>query len=307
MKRQNLSVNRSMFDGSMYVYAVYSEKSFSKAAEKLYISQPGLSAMVKKVETRLGVPLFYRNTRQVELTEYGKEYIAVVERIMEMEDAYESYLADVRNIHTGHITIGSNCICSAFVLPKMIRRFKEMYPQIQIELREGNPDHLEGMIKDGELDLILDNYPVDGSAYETQPLLTERLLVAVPEDLAGSQLLQHPDFRDFREFQWIIPHKGNDTRSRFEELCREAAIEPKIMFEVDQLMTAFHIAANGLGIALVSNTLLRHMPESSSMQLHYYPIESKLAERQLLFRYPKNRYRSLSMERFLEMAREWSE
>ena len=80
-----------MFDGKEYIYAVYEEKSFSKAAQKLYITQPALSTAVKKVETRLGRPIFDRSTSPVRLTECGEKYIHYAEHLMDMENEFENY------------------------------------------------------------------------------------------------------------------------------------------------------------------------------------------------------------------------
>lgn len=74
-----------MFSGMNYVYEVYKEQSFSKAAENLYISQPALSSMIKKIETKIGMPLFDRSTSPIQLTECGKKYIKTAEKIMDLE------------------------------------------------------------------------------------------------------------------------------------------------------------------------------------------------------------------------------
>ena len=73
-----------MFSGMNYVYEVYKEQSFSKAAENLYIAQPALSSMIKKIETKIGMPLFDRSTSPIQLTECGKKYIKTAEKIMDV-------------------------------------------------------------------------------------------------------------------------------------------------------------------------------------------------------------------------------
>lgn len=81
-----------MFRNMEYVYAVYKEMSFSRAAEKLFISQPALSAMVKKVEKRIGSPIFDRSCSPIRLTNCGKEYISCIEQIMDVEYQFSQYL-----------------------------------------------------------------------------------------------------------------------------------------------------------------------------------------------------------------------
>ena len=83
-----------MFREMRYVYEVYRERSFSRAAQKLYISQPSLSLMIKKAEERVGSPLFDRSTMPIGLTEAGRQYIRAAEQIMEIEGAFQQYISD---------------------------------------------------------------------------------------------------------------------------------------------------------------------------------------------------------------------
>ena len=93
-----------MFQGREYVYAVYREKSFSRAAQKLFISQPSLSAAVKRTEERIGYPVFDRSTKPLKLTECGEKYIAAVEKMMAAEQEFFHYINDLgedRKSHSG--------------------------------------------------------------------------------------------------------------------------------------------------------------------------------------------------------------
>lgn len=80
-----MSGGNSVFQGMEYIYEVYKEKSFSKAAANLFISQPSLSANVKRIEKRIGYPIFDRSTKPLQLTECGEKYIQAVERIMDIQ------------------------------------------------------------------------------------------------------------------------------------------------------------------------------------------------------------------------------
>lgn len=81
-----------MFQSMRYIYEIYREKSFSRAAKNLYISQPTLSAAVKKAEAEIGFPLFDRSTSPISLTEYGRQYIRSAEIIMDAENSFTNYI-----------------------------------------------------------------------------------------------------------------------------------------------------------------------------------------------------------------------
>lgn len=93
-----------MFNGMKYVYEVYKERSFSNAARNLYISQPALSGMIKKIEKNIGMPLFDRSTTPIQLTECGKKYIKTAEKIMSLEDEFAYYVGKLDELKTGRLT-----------------------------------------------------------------------------------------------------------------------------------------------------------------------------------------------------------
>ena len=99
-----------MFHGKEYVYEVYKEKSFSRAAQNLYISQPALSAAIKKIEARIGCCIFDRSTTPVQLTESGAEYVKAVEKIMDIENRFENHLNNLNSLKVGRLLIGANAL-----------------------------------------------------------------------------------------------------------------------------------------------------------------------------------------------------
>ena len=97
-----------MFQGMEYIYEVYKEKSFSKAAANLFISQPSLSANVKRIEKRIGYPIFDRSTKPLQLTECGEKYIQAVERIMDIQKNFSDFVQDWGELKTGSLSIGGS-------------------------------------------------------------------------------------------------------------------------------------------------------------------------------------------------------
>ena len=98
----------NMFQGMKYVYEVYKEKSFSKAAASLFISQPSLSANVKRIENRIGSPIFDRSTKPLQLTEVGEHYIQAIEKIMDIENNLKNFIRDLGDLKTGTLNIGGS-------------------------------------------------------------------------------------------------------------------------------------------------------------------------------------------------------
>ena len=107
-----------------YVYQVYKEKSFSRAAKNLFISQPALSATIKKIETRLGVQLFERTTTSVTLTEAGEAYIDTAKKIMELESDLAVYLEDLSNLNTGRLVLAGTAFFCSYVIPPVVSAYQ---------------------------------------------------------------------------------------------------------------------------------------------------------------------------------------
>ena len=103
-----------------YIYEVYKEKSFSQAAKNLYLSQPALSATVKKVEKELGVTIFDRSTSPIVLTEEGKVYIESIEKIRAVEEEMNNKLLDMSELKSGKIRVSGENFVSSFIMPKII-------------------------------------------------------------------------------------------------------------------------------------------------------------------------------------------
>ncbi len=298
-----------------YVYEVYKERSFTRAAKNLYVTQPCLSALVKKTEEKLGFPIFNRSANPLQLTEYGKEYIRYIERMQALENEFENYLNDVRGLKTGRLSIGSNNAFSALVLPQIISEFNRLYPGVEVRLTEGNIYYLEELLARGEVDLVLDNHPMDEKVYQKEHSFTEHLLLAVPTE--GKTLpdgaLSHQDILRgwhlqadapavsidlFRDSSFIALRHGNDTRIRMDQLCEQAGFVPHLQLEVDQLSTAYNIVCSNMGLTLVSDTLISRT--APVPQMVYYKINSSLTERSAYFYYKSAAYVTLAMQEFIK-------
>ena len=108
-----------------YVYEIYRQKSFSKAAQALFITQPALSIAISKLEASLGMPLFDRSTRPISLTPAGRIYLQTIEKTRALEQDLRHQLDDIRALRTGTITIGSSHFINACILPEILRASTE--------------------------------------------------------------------------------------------------------------------------------------------------------------------------------------
>ena len=168
-----------MFNKYKYVYAVYKEQSFTRAAQKLFISQPSLSAAIKNIENEVGAPLFERCGGKIKLTDIGMEYIVAAEQIMSAENDFKRKINDIYSLDMGKLTVGGTNYLSSYVLPRIITRFSSLYPNIEVNLVEANSQSLGAMMKDEEIDIVVDSFDGIGELYEGYPLAKERIFLSV--------------------------------------------------------------------------------------------------------------------------------
>ncbi|KYZ74801.1 LysR family transcriptional regulator [Anaerosporomusa subterranea] len=309
-----------MFKGKEYIYEVYKEKSFSKAAQNLYISQPALSAAIKKIEKRIGCCIFDRSSNPVQLTEGGTEYVKSIEKIMDIENRFENYLSNLNQLKTGRLSIGASNVFASFILPAIITEFTIKYPSIKVNLVEANSAHLEDQLFSGTLDFVIDNYPLNEAIYEKHLFCRECLILTVPKKFASNSLAQEyqlsiDDIRNgmhlnpatkpvplslFAHDPCIFLRDGNDTRMRADRIFQEYGLTPKIILELDQLATAYNVACYGMGITIISDTLAQKAGYGSDML--YYKINSPYTFRNVFFYNKQNKYITRTMEEFIKIA-----
>ncbi len=304
-----------------YVYEVYKERSFSIAAKNLYISQPALSASVKKVERELGITIFDRSTSPIVLTEEGKVYIKYIEKLRAIEDETKNILMDMSKLKTGKLVVSGENFVSSFIMPKIIIEFAKRYPGISVELVESNSPDLRQLLITESIDLLI-AHDFDKKLYSSTPLFEETLLLAVPKDykindelkeftLTREDILNGKHLKDncpkvrikkFEDCPFILLKKGNDTRRRANEIFAEENFEPKtVKIYLDQLITSYNMVCFGLGVALVNDILVKSSNQSGCV---FYKLYGRATHRSMAIGYKKNKYLSKAISAFIETAKD---
>ena len=311
-----------MFVWKKYVYEVYKERSFTKAAQNLYISQPSLSARIKKIEEIIGEPLFDRSTTPLQLTEVGKVYIEAAEEITQIEQRVENYINDLAGLKTGNLAVGASTLFAAYVVPSLITQFNQKFPDVHIQLIEGNTAELEEMLGSNALDFVIDNYHYDSILYNKELYCEENILLAVPKHFAvneelGMYQLSYKNIKNknylnqkypavplgrFADLPFIMLTQGNDTRTRGDRLCRNVGFKPNIVLEFNQQSTAYMASSTQLGETFITDILVSQLPAFEN--LVYYKLDGEEAKRKVFFYYKTHKYKTRVMEEFIRMMHE---
>ncbi|MBE7083256.1 MAG: LysR family transcriptional regulator [Clostridiales bacterium] len=306
-----------MFRNKEYVLTVVKEKGFTKAAETLFVSQPSLSSSIKRIEEKIGSPIFDRSSTPVTLTEVGQEYVKYALEIEEKENDFARYVSDHTNLLAGTIKLGGSSFFASFMLPEMVSEFNKKHPKIKFEIFEDSTKNLMNKLSMGNLDLVIDNATVTDENIISEIYTTERILLAVPkkleinnqlskyrmsaEDIKLDKHLENAksvELEKFRNEKFILLNHENDTGKRAEKLFRKYGIEPKTIFHLDQQVTAYNVSCTGMGISFVSDTLVKRI--GASPEIYYYKLPDKSTVRNIYLYQKKNHYLSLSARKFIE-------
>lgn len=310
-----------MLNEMKYVYAVYRERSFSKAAQKLFVSQPALSNMIKKAEAEIGMPIFDRSTIPLTVTKEGAYYIREIEEIMLRQRNLMAYFKDLQTQGVGSLSLGGSSFFCSYLFPDLIGRFREKHPNVSIDLLEGNVRELKKGLEDETLDLVVET-ALDGESASIERVVFkyEQIILAVPalypvnrrlqpyrlsrKDILNGRYLQAQvepaPLEEFRSTPFIIMKAGNDMYQRSISMCRNAGFQMRVAMQVDQVLTSINIASNGVGAVFVRSDIVRYMPDSG--MLVYYKLGDPLAQRPVVFAVKRGRYVTSVMIDFMRLA-----
>ncbi|MBB3127729.1 LysR family hydrogen peroxide-inducible transcriptional activator [Paenibacillus rhizosphaerae] len=286
-----------------YALQIAQERNFSRAAEKLHIAQPSLSQQLSKLEKELGVLLFQRNTSTVELTHAGASFMEQAQKIMDAVELLRQEMADISQLKSGKVVIGSMPITGAHLLPHVLPTFKRQYPDIEITLLEDSSMNLEKLTAGGKSDLSLLSLPLQEPSLTYEVIGEEKIDLAVPESHAlaarakgGKPVPVRID--ELSEESFIVLKKGQGFRKITFDLCQQAGFEPKVVFESNNMETIQSLVATGMGITLVPRFIAR-APRSEFVPV-YLPLAEPVPSRTLVVAYRRGRYLSKAAEAFIE-------
>ncbi len=305
-----------------YVYTVYREKSFTRAAEKLYISQPSLSMTIKKLEKELGFPIFERCTKEIRPTYLGEKYIAAIEEIFLIKNNLENEIDDFLKLRKGSVILGSTSFIASNVLPGLLKEFRLKYPGIELKITVEQSSVLLNKLEKGQIDILIDNATTLNADISYIPLLNERILLAIPsnfevnerytekqlsaKDIANVVSVNDPlpeiDISAFASEEFILLNTGNKMRQIAKKIFREGGVSPKVSFEFDNLATAISFAEKGFGICFITDTVIKYA--SPCKNLTFYKPNTKFADRTLYIMHKKSRYLSSAGSEFIRFLKD---
>ena len=239
-----------------YFVAVAEERNFTRAAQRLHIAQPPLSRQIQQLEEVLGVQLFERNSRPLKLTETGKFFYAHATQLLAKTSELESMTRRVGNIER---TMSVGFVASTLygLLPKIIRRFRDENPTVELSLHEMSTTEQIRALKEGSIDIGFGRIRLEDSNIRRVVLREEKMIVAFP--LGHPLALAKPvsALRDLINETLIIypktprPSYADQVLAAF----KDRGLTPSKIYEVREIQIALGLVAAGEGISIVPSSV----------------------------------------------------
>ncbi len=290
---QNLS-------GYKIFYEVANCGNISKAAKKLYISQPAISKSIVKLEDGLDTKLFHRNSRGVTLTEEGEVLFRYIRDAFENINSAETELKRMKEFNIGHILIGASTTMCRYELLPYLKRFMEQYPNIRVSICTQGSAQTLSLLEQRKVDIGLVAEPKTRKP-EMRIIHSRQIhdvFVATPQYLDNLRAICGNDFNVFEEANLMLLDQNNMSRRHVDEYFKAMNIEPQQILEVSTMDLLIEFAKVGIGLSCVVRDFVKQELESG--QLVEIPLELPIPTRNIGFIYNTGNT-SKSLDAFLSV------
>lgn len=304
-----------------YVMTLAEEKSFSKAAQKLFVTQPSLSQYIMNIEKQLGTALFDRSTSPIKLTSAGEIYLRNAEKIKAIQDNMINQLADIENLKNGSLKIGASTFRASCMLARSVAEFSAKYSGIDVSIIEDSPEKLKSMLKNGELDVIVGTGKFDPSIFHREELAEEKLYLAIPKNNSiNDRLIAHRltaqdiknstdsflkaqpvDTKHLGQLSFVCAERGEFGADTLNHICSSTKIKPEITLRVKTIETVFAFTTAELGAAIIPDTLIKF--GNYAVHPYYYSLDEAVSTKSISLISKKNGYFSKAATQYCLMLK----
>lgn len=309
-----------------YILTVAQCGNISKAAEQLGISQPALSAHVKKIEEQMGIVIFDRTVKPLGLTEAGELYVSYLKKKQDLDKTLREQLSDLDDLKWGSLVIGGASFFNVSYFPKAIAEFSRRYPNVDIKVVDGSMPGITQMAVDHELDLFIAPPWNMDERCNYEKIFNEKIFLCVPEQFEINEELKEyrvpADVVMLGETdQWAASKgdKANVDIGRFKgqpfirlgenqhignimaQLFQRHGFQPEGCISAQQTMTSYGLTLAGVGISLITESSIRngHMDRHPA----FYMIDRDLGNRDMFVAYSRHKYLSNAAKEFIDILK----
>lgn len=244
--------------------AVAQSRSFTRAAEMVHLTQPGISKHIKQMEQYFGVPLFDRAGRKVALTQAGAMLFEATQEIMAVIGAAERHIDDLKGLRGGRLRLGSSFPVGVYILPRVLAEFRRRYPAVEVALEICLSEAVEAKLLANELDLGLVSHNTRDPRLVARAFLRDELVAIAPPGHKWAKKRRIAP-QELAGETFIVAAQGAGTRAVVEERLRALGITVTSLLEFGNLEGVKHAVEAGLGVSVQAHRVVQREVEAGSL------------------------------------------
>lgn len=241
---------------------VCEQKSVTKAAKKLFISQPSVSVVISDLEKKYNVKLFMRIRNRLVITEEGQELYTRACNVLNNFDDFETLAFE--NSNSNIVKIGTSLTIGTFLLPSLLKELQKQYPQAQYKVKIFPKEKIENMLLQGELDFGLVENAVNHSELIAQQFYEDKLVAVCAPDFSAPETL---NVQELKNFPLILREKGSATRDFFDGYLKQHGTELFPFIETSNPQAAINCTKEGLGITILPLSMVQENLQNNSLRM----------------------------------------
>lgn len=278
--------------------------SFSKAARELYLTQPTISAHISSLEKELNVRLFVRNTKEVSLSDNGKDLYKYAKQMVDLQGKIEEHFGMKKDSGKHCITIAASTIPAQYLLPKVLMCFNEKYPEEQFKIKETDSAQVVTQIVDCMADVGFTGTVLEKKHCKYIPFYKDELVIIAPNTEKYRRFQEEcpNDISWLKREHVIMREEGSGTRKEAEKQLRSAGVnmvDLEIIASIENQETIKKSVRQGIGVSILSR--LAATDEAKAGQMLIFPIPGADEGRDINVVYNRNYQLSRSAERFIKL------
>lgn len=289
-----------------YILTIVQESSISKAAKKLFISQPALSQTIKFVEKEFEIKIFSRKGKFLELTPEGEKYIEFIKKLVLMERNFHDEIKDMQNTDIETIRFGISTQLGKILLHTLINEFEKLHPNVKFDIELKGSIQLEKMISEDLLDIAITSN-MSSNWNLTYDFLSEELIgILAGENSISSKIFKNGEeisIKDTAESNYVFLTKGHYSRLTQDELFKANNITISNYIEVDSFEIGKNLAIGCERVMVVPYSLIEDDPVFISSKATFHPLKNISTKRNNYLTHRKNRYLSNAILDFIEIIK----
>lgn len=289
-----------------YMIAVADCQSITKAAAKLYVSQPSLSHLIARVEQELGLKLFDRTAYPIRLTYAGERYVDTARKILMLDDDMRREFMDISEGRKGRITVGIPTERGGYMLPGILTRFKKEFPGIEVSVLEGSSELLIDSVLKGQTNFIIIPETQKVPELEQELIYREELFF-----IAGHEMVKefnccldshtvNPE--KLSDMPFVLQNRGHSIRKIADSIFKKYQIIPQVVMETHSSLTAATMAAAGSAVTIVPARTVEMVNQTDGYGI--YSIGEPPVTWDVVACYRKDAYLDKTQRRFITIAQE---